>query len=55
MFTEYPDMVSVEQAQEMLTIGKKKIYALIKDESLDAIKGKGFKITKLSIIASVLG
>ena len=56
MFTEYPDVVTTEEATKMLNVGRKRIYQLVKKgelHSLDRI-AKGFLITKQSIVAYVL-
>lgn len=56
MFTQYPDIVKVPDACEMLGVGRKKIYELIRSEQLHTIaNGKGYNITKLSVIAFLLG
>ena len=56
IFTDYPDVVSTEQATEMLgRIGRKKVYELIKNGSIKTLPcGKGYKITKVSVIDYVL-
>ena len=56
MFTQYPDIVKVSDACEMLGVGRKKIYELIRSKQLHTIaNGKGYNITKLSVIAFLLG
>ena len=56
MFTQYPDIVKVADVCEMLGVGRKKIYELIRSERLHTIaNGKGYNITKLSVIAFLLG
>ena len=48
IFTDYPDVISTEQAAEMLGhIGRKKVYELIKNGSIRTLPcGKGYKIAK---------
>ena len=56
MFTQYPDIVKVSDACEMLGVGRKKIYELIRSDQLRTIaNGKGYNITKISVIAFLLG
>ena len=56
MFTQYPDIVKVADVCEMLGVGRKKIYELIRSKQLHTIaNGKGYNITKLSVIAFLLG
>ena len=55
MFTQYPDIVKVADVCEMLGVGRKKIYELIRSDQLHTIaNGKGYNITKLSVIAFLL-
>lgn len=47
MFLDYPDVVSVEQLQEMLNVGKNTAYKLINDGDIKSIKiGRTYKIPK---------
>ena len=56
MFVNYPDVVKVKDACTMIGVGRKKIYDLIKDGTLcTVISGKGYNITKISVIAFLLG
>ena len=56
MFVNYPDVVKVKDACTMIGVGRKKIYDLIKDGILCTVtNGKGYNITKLSVIAFLLG
>ena len=56
MFVNYPDVVNVKDACTMLGVGRKKIYDLIKDGILCTVtSGKGYNITKISVIAFLLG
>lgn len=56
MFKDYPDCVTIKQLQTMLGIKKTKAYELIKNGEIKAKKiGKDYKISKLNIVAYVLG
>ena len=56
MFVNYPDVVKVKDACTMIGVGRKKIYDLIKDGILCTVtSGNGYNITKLSVIAFLLG
>ncbi len=51
MFSNYPDVLSLENLTEMLQIGKVFAYKLVKDKKIKAIKiGREYKITKESVI-----
>lgn len=50
MFENYPDIVSVEQLQKMLNIGRNTAYKLINENYIKSIKiGKIYKIPKIYI------
>ena len=50
-FRDYPDILSTNQAKEILHIGKSKIYELLQDEVIKSIRiGRDYKIPKQSII-----
>lgn len=56
MFAEYPDVLSIEQLQEMLHIGRNTAYDLLKDSTIKTIKiGKKYIIPKASVINFILG
>lgn len=56
MFQNYPDCVNISQLQSMLGIKRTKSYELIKSGKIKAVKiGKDYKISKLNIIAFVIG
>ncbi len=38
VFDSYPDVVSVEEIQQMLRIGKNAVYTLLKDGEIKSIK-----------------
>lgn len=51
MFDSYPDVVSVEEIQQMLRIGKNAVYQLLKDRAIKSIKvGKRYVVPKKYII-----
>ncbi len=56
MFQSYPDCVNISQLQSMLGIKRTKSYELIKSGKIKAVKiGKDYKISKLNVIAFVIG
>lgn len=56
MFVEYPDVLSIEQLQEMLHIGRNTAYDLLRDSTIKTIKiGKKYIIPKASVINFILG
>jgi len=51
MFDSYPDVVSVEEIQQILRIGKNAVYQLLKDGAIKSIKvGKRYVVPKKYII-----
>lgn len=51
MFTNYPDVVSVEDIQKMLHIGRNSVYKLLKNQKIKSIPvGKKYIIPKASVI-----
>ena len=51
LFTNYPDILSVQQLMELLQIGKVLAYRLIEEKKVKAIKiGREYKVLKNSII-----
>ncbi len=51
IFTEYPDVVSIDELQEMLKIGRNSAYSMLNDGSIKAGRvGKRFIIPKMSVI-----
>ena len=55
MFTEYPDLLSINELRHMLGVSKHKAYNLINDGSINAIKiGNAFRIPKINVINYVL-
>jgi excisionase family DNA binding protein len=50
-FTDYPDIISVKQLQEMLHIGKNRALELLRNNEIPYIKiGYTFKIPKVHVI-----
>lgn len=50
-FSNYPDVVDVEQMSEMLGISTKTAYNLLKNGSIQHIKiGRTYKIPKVSVL-----
>lgn len=55
MFTSYPDVVNVEQLQEMLGIGVTLAYRLVREQKIRAFKvGREYKIPKANIISYLI-
>lgn len=51
IFSEYPDVVSPEDVQHMLHMGRNSVYKLLKEEKIKSIKvGKKYIIPKKSVI-----
>lgn len=51
LFNTYPDVVSVEEIQQMLRIGKNKVYNLLKNNNIKSIKvGKRYIVPKKYIM-----
>ncbi len=51
MFTSYPDLVDVEQMQEMLSINRHTAYGLIGNGEILAAKvGRKYRIPKIEIL-----
>ena len=54
MFSEYPDVITVEQLMEMLHIGKNAAYSLLKSGEVKTIRiGRRYIIPKQSIITYI--
>lgn len=50
MFKEYPDVVSIDDLQSMLKIGRNNAYALLKENKIKSIRiGKKYIIPKISV------
>ena len=51
MFEQYPDLITVEQLQKMLNVGRNTAYKLLKNKTIKSIRiGKVHKIPKTNII-----
>ena len=51
MFKEYPDVVSIDEVQQMLRIGKNAVYTLLKEQKIKNVRiGKKYIIPKKSVI-----
>ena len=57
MFTEYPDVVNVEQLCEMLGgVSSKSVYRLLKEGAIQSYWiGKRYRIPKVSVIEYLTG
>lgn len=56
MFSEYKDIVTIEELQEMLRIGRSKAYQLLRSGSIKAFhNGRVWMIPKQSVIDFVIG
>ena len=56
MFSEYKDIVTIEELQEMLRIGRSKAYQPLRTGSIKAFhNGRVWIIPKKSVIEFVLG
>ena len=51
MFKEYPDVITIEDLQDMLHIGRSSAYGMLKDGTIKARRnGRRFIIPKASVI-----
>lgn len=56
MFRDYPDAVTPEQVQEMLSIGRRKTYELLRSGELHSVRmGRMYRVPKLSVIEFLCG
>ena len=54
LFEEYPELVSVSDLMNMLSIGRVLAYRLISDKKVKAVKiGREYKIVKNSVISLI--
>lgn len=53
LFTEYPDIVGIDDMRKMLgNISRKSAYKLIREKKIEAFKiGKEYKVPKLNILS----
>ena len=55
LFTEYPDLLSIEQMQEAMGIGRSMAYRLISQEKIKHLRiGKTIRIPKICMLDYVL-
>lgn len=55
MFSNYPDVVSIEQLQEMLDVGRNTAYKLVNEKKIKSINiGRVHKIPKVYIIEYIM-
>lgn len=55
LFSEYPEIISVEQMMEMLQIGKVLAYRMVEEKKIKSAKiGREYKIIKKSVIDLLL-
>lgn len=53
---KYPDILTVEQVQEILSVGHYSVYKLIHNNTLRYVKiGQGYRIVKQSLIEYLYG
>ena len=51
MFSEYPDVITVEELQDMLHIGRSAAYGMLNDGTIKARRnGRRYIIPKISVI-----
>ena len=54
VFSEYNDVVSVDDIMQMLKIGKNAVYNLLKSNEIKCFRiGKCYKVPKTSVIAYI--
>jgi len=55
LFTEYPDLLSIEQMQDALGVGRSMAYRLVKQEKIKHLRiGKTIRIPKICMLDYVL-
>lgn len=55
LFNAYPDVVSIDEIQQMLRIGKNAVYDLLKSKQLKSIKvGKRYIVPRKYVIDFLL-
>jgi len=53
---KYPDVLTVPQVQQILSVGQYSVYKLIKDGTLHSLKvGHGYRIVKQSLLDYIYG
>lgn len=54
MFSQYDDIMSVEDVMEALDIGRSKVYELLRSKKIKSLKMKGYRIPKVAVKEFVL-
>lgn len=55
MFENYPDLMTSEQVAELLSIGKNKLYEILKNKTIPSIKiGKKYLVPKKLLVEYIL-
>ena len=55
MFTDYPDILSVDELGSLLEIGKKTTYKLLQDKKIEHLKiGREYRIPKINVLSYLL-
>ena len=56
IFKDYPDVVTIDQLQKMLNIGRNSAYELLRNNIIKSVKvGKRYIIPKVYVIAYLFG
>ena len=56
IFKDYPDVVTIDQLQKMLNIGRNSAYELLKNNVIKSVRvGKRYIIPKVYVIAYLFG
>jgi excisionase family DNA binding protein len=56
MFIEFPDIITVDQLAEMLSVGKSSAYSLLRSNQIRHVRvGKKYIIPKISVMDFVAG
>jgi len=55
MFTDYPDVLSVDELSSLLEVGKKTTYKLLQDKKIEHLKiGREYRIPKINVLSYLL-
>jgi len=55
MFTDYPDILSVDELCSLLEVGKKTTYKLLQEKKIEYLKiGREYRIPKINVLSYVL-
>lgn len=56
IFKDYPDVVTIDQLQKMLNIGRNSAYELLRNNIIKSVRvGKHYIIPKVYVIAYLFG